>query len=99
MAYSASKFAMGFTNALMQEVRGRNKRVTALARSTVNTELAKSAGLKIGDKDHMMEPEDFESTIKDADRFMHLKWSFFDFLLFLSLSFWIGEFCVEKAVA
>lgn len=58
-AYSASKFAiMGFTEALMQELRRNNIRVTALAPSTVNTELAKNAGLKIGDEEHMMQPED-----------------------------------------
>lgn len=58
-AYSASKFAvMGFSEALMQEVRRNNIRVTALAPSTVNTELAVNAGLKIGDEEHMMQPED-----------------------------------------
>ena len=58
-AYSASKFAvMGLTESLMQEVRKHNIRVTALAPSTVNTELAVSVGLKIGDEDHMMQPED-----------------------------------------
>jgi 3-oxoacyl-[acyl-carrier protein] reductase len=58
-AYSASKFAvMGFTEALMQEVRRNNIRVTALTPSTVNTELAKNAGLKIGDEEYMMQPED-----------------------------------------
>ncbi|MFM9281410.1 3-ketoacyl-ACP reductase [Paenibacillus jiagnxiensis] len=58
-AYSASKFAvLGFTESLMQEVRKSNIRVTALTPSTVNTELASSAGLKIGDEDRMMQPED-----------------------------------------
>ncbi|WCK56798.1 3-ketoacyl-ACP reductase [Aneurinibacillus sp. Ricciae_BoGa-3] len=58
-AYSASKFAiMGMTESLMQEVRKNNIRVTALAPSTVNTELAKNAGLKIGEEEHMMQPED-----------------------------------------
>ncbi|WP_019421505.1 3-ketoacyl-ACP reductase [Paenibacillus sp. OSY-SE] len=58
-AYNASKFAvMGLTEALMQEVRKHNIRVTALTPSTVNTELAVSAGLKIGDEDRMMQPED-----------------------------------------
>ncbi|TVX89858.1 3-ketoacyl-ACP reductase [Paenibacillus agilis] len=58
-AYNASKFAvMGMTEALMQEVRKFNIRVTALTPSTVNTELATSAGLKIGDEDRMMQPED-----------------------------------------
>ncbi|MBD8498038.1 3-ketoacyl-ACP reductase [Paenibacillus arenosi] len=58
-AYNASKFAvMGMTEALMQEVRKFNIRVTALTPSTVNTELATNAGLKIGDEDRMMQPED-----------------------------------------
>ncbi|UHA74731.1 3-ketoacyl-ACP reductase [Paenibacillus sp. 481] len=58
-AYNASKFAvMGMTEALMQEVRKFNIRVVGLTPSTVNTELATSAGLKIGDEDRMMQPED-----------------------------------------
>ena len=58
-AYSASKFGvMGLTESLMQEVRKNNIRVTALTPSTVNTELAAKAGLKIGDEEHMMQPED-----------------------------------------
>ncbi|CAH8706699.1 3-ketoacyl-ACP reductase [Paenibacillus thiaminolyticus] len=58
-AYNASKFAvMGLTEALMQEVRKHNIRVTALTPSTVNTELAVNAGLKIGEEDRMMQPED-----------------------------------------
>ncbi|MCE5171180.1 3-ketoacyl-ACP reductase [Paenibacillus profundus] len=58
-AYNASKFAvMGLTEALMQEVRKHNIRVTALTPSTVNTELAVNAGLKIGDEERMMQPED-----------------------------------------
>ncbi|MBN3522594.1 3-ketoacyl-ACP reductase [Paenibacillus apiarius] len=58
-AYNASKFAvMGLTEALMQEVRKHNIRVTALTPSTVNTDLAVNAGLKIGDEDRMMQPED-----------------------------------------
>ncbi|AWB44006.1 3-ketoacyl-ACP reductase [Paenibacillus sp. CAA11] len=58
-AYCSSKFALlGLTEALMQEVRKSNIRVTALTPSTVNTELASGAGLKIGDEDRMMQPED-----------------------------------------
>jgi 3-oxoacyl-[acyl-carrier protein] reductase len=58
-AYCASKFAlMGFTESLMQEVRKSNIRVVALTPSTVNTDLAVNAGLKIGDEDWMMQPED-----------------------------------------
>lgn len=58
-AYSASKFGvLGFTESLMQEARKHNIRVTALTPSTVNTELASRAGLKIGSEDRMMQPED-----------------------------------------
>lgn len=58
-AYNASKFAvMGLTEAVLQEVRKNNIRVTALTPSTVNTDLAVNAGLKIGDEDRMMQPED-----------------------------------------
>ncbi|HZG16893.1 MAG TPA: 3-ketoacyl-ACP reductase [Candidatus Bathyarchaeia archaeon] len=58
-AYCASKFAvLGFTESVLQEVRKYNIRVTALTPSTVNTELAANAGLKIGDEDRMMQPED-----------------------------------------
>ncbi|MNO35448.1 Sepiapterin reductase [compost metagenome] len=58
-AYCASKFAlMGMTEALAQEVRKHNIRVVALTPSTVNTGLASNAGLKIGDEDRMMQPED-----------------------------------------
>ncbi|MDO7906419.1 3-ketoacyl-ACP reductase [Paenibacillus sp. JX-17] len=58
-AYCASKFAvLGMTESLMQEVRKSNIRVTALTPSTVNTELSVNAGLKIGDEDRMMQPED-----------------------------------------
>ncbi|OPA74045.1 3-ketoacyl-ACP reductase [Paenibacillus selenitireducens] len=72
-AYNASKFAvMGLTEALMQEVRKYNIRVTALTPSTVNTDLAVNAGLKIGDEDRMMQPEDVAelalATLKLSDR-------------------------------
>lgn len=63
-AYAASKFAvMGMTESLMQEVRKANIRVTALTPSTVNTELAAKAGLKIGDEDRMLQPEDVAELI------------------------------------
>ncbi|HUC93229.1 MAG TPA: 3-ketoacyl-ACP reductase [Paenibacillus sp.] len=63
-AYCASKFAvLGMTEALMQEVRKSNIRVTALSPSTVNTELAANAGLPIGDEDRMMQPEDVAELI------------------------------------
>ncbi|WP_411348242.1 3-ketoacyl-ACP reductase [Paenibacillus sp. WLX2291] len=63
-AYCASKFALiGMTEALMQEVRKSNIRVTALTPSTVNTPLAVNAGLSIGDEDRMMQPEDVAQLI------------------------------------
>jgi 3-oxoacyl-[acyl-carrier protein] reductase len=63
-AYCASKFAvLGLTEALMQEVRKSNIRVTALTPSTVNTDLAVNAGLKIGDEDRMMQSEDVAELI------------------------------------
>ena len=63
-AYSASKFAVfGLTESLMQEVRKHNIRVTALAPSTVVTELAKSANLITGDPERVMHPEDFAELI------------------------------------
>jgi len=66
-AYCASKFAvMGLTEALMQEVRKSNIRVTALTPSTVNTELASNAGLKIGDEDRMMQAEDMAELVLAA---------------------------------
>ncbi|CAM4285064.1 3-ketoacyl-ACP reductase [Paenibacillus tarimensis] len=66
-AYCASKFAvMGLTESLMQEVRKSNIRVTALTPSTVNTPLAVNAGLKIGEEDRMMQPEDVAELITAA---------------------------------
>ncbi|NRF90119.1 3-ketoacyl-ACP reductase [Paenibacillus frigoriresistens] len=66
-AYCASKHAvLGLTEALMQEVRKSNIRVTALTPSTVNTELAVKAGLPIGDEDRMMQAEDVAELILAA---------------------------------
>jgi 3-oxoacyl-[acyl-carrier protein] reductase len=63
-AYSASKFALfGLSESLMQEVRKHNIRVTALAPSTVVTELANSANLITGDPERVMHPEDFAELI------------------------------------
>jgi 3-oxoacyl-[acyl-carrier protein] reductase len=60
------------TESLMQEVRKSNIRVTALTPSTVNTELAVNAGLKIGDEERMMQAEDVAelalATLKLSDR-------------------------------
>ena len=63
-AYSASKFAVfGLSESLMQEVRKHNIRVTALAPSTVVTDLANSANLITGDPGRVMHPEDFAELV------------------------------------
>ncbi len=63
-AYSASKFGVfGLSESLMQEVRKHNIRVTAMAPSTVVTELANSANLITGDPERVMHPEDFAELI------------------------------------
>ena len=63
-AYSASKFGVfGLSESLMQEVRKHNIRVTALAPSTVVTDLAHSANLITGEEDRVMHPEDFAELI------------------------------------
>lgn len=63
-AYSASKFGVfGLSESLMQEVRKHNIRVTALAPSTIVTELAESANLITGDPERVMHPEDFAELI------------------------------------
>lgn len=63
-AYSASKFAVfGLSESLMQEVRKHNIRVTALAPSTIVTDLAQSANLLTGDVEKVMHPEDFAELI------------------------------------
>ena len=63
-AYSASKFGVfGLSESLMQEVRKHNIRVTALAPSTVVTDLAYSADLIKGNPERVMHPEDFAEFI------------------------------------
>ncbi|MBP2240567.1 3-oxoacyl-[acyl-carrier protein] reductase [Cytobacillus eiseniae] len=58
-AYSASKFGLiGLTESLAQEVRRNNIRVTALAPSTVATELAAQSNLINGNEEKYMQPED-----------------------------------------
>ncbi|MCQ4088057.1 3-ketoacyl-ACP reductase [Saccharibacillus sp. JS10] len=58
-AYCASKAGLiAMSEAVMQEVRKSNIRVVTLNPSTVNTELATSNNLPIGDDDRMMQPED-----------------------------------------
>ncbi|WP_247232896.1 3-ketoacyl-ACP reductase [Telluribacter sp. SYSU D00476] len=59
-AYSASKFGVfGLSESLMQEVRKHNIRVTAMAPSTIVTDLANSNKLITGDPERVMHPEDF----------------------------------------
>ena len=63
-AYSASKFGVfGLSESLMQEVRKHNIRVTALAPSTVVTDLAYNSNLISGDPDRVMHAEDFAEMI------------------------------------
>jgi 3-oxoacyl-[acyl-carrier protein] reductase len=63
-AYSASKFAVfGLSESLMQEVRKHNIRVTALAPSTVVTEMAQNANLITGDPARVMHPEDLAELV------------------------------------
>ena len=63
-AYSASKFAVfGLSESLMQEVRKHNIRVTAMAPSTIVTDLAYSANLITGDPERVMHPEDFAELV------------------------------------
>lgn len=63
-AYSASKFGlMGLTESLMQEVRKHNIRVTAMAPSTVLTELAVKSNLINNNEDRVMHPEDFAELV------------------------------------
>ena len=63
-AYSASKFGlMGLTEALMQEVRKHNIRVSALTPSTVATELALDNHLTDGNPAKVMQPEDIAEIV------------------------------------
>lgn len=63
-AYSASKFGViGLSESLMQEVRKQNIRVTALAPSTIVTDLAYSANLITGDPERVMHPDDFAELV------------------------------------
>ncbi|MDE3125313.1 MAG: 3-ketoacyl-ACP reductase [Bacteroidota bacterium] len=63
-AYSASKFGvMGLTESLMQEVRKHNIRVTAMAPSTVVTDLAIQSNLINNNEARLMHPEDFAELV------------------------------------
>lgn len=64
-AYSAAKFGIiGLTESLAQEVRRNNIRVSALAPSTVVTDLARDSGLIDDAKaERMMQPEDLAEVI------------------------------------
>ena len=66
-AYAASKAAvLSFTESLMPEVRKQGIRVTAVLPSTVNTELASSMGLPIGEESRMMQPGDVAQSVVAA---------------------------------
>jgi len=63
-AYSASKFGVfGLTESLAMEVRKHNIRVTALAPSTVATDLAVENNLTDGNPEKVMQPEDIAEFI------------------------------------
>jgi len=63
-AYSSSKFGvMGLSESLMYEVRKHNIRVTALAPSTVVTDLARNSNLINNNEERLMQPEDFAELI------------------------------------
>ena len=63
-AYSASKFGVfGLSESLMQEVRKHNIRVTALAPSTVVTELAYNNNLINNNENNVTHPEDLAELI------------------------------------
>ncbi|WP_432221978.1 3-ketoacyl-ACP reductase [Flavobacterium sp. TMP13] len=63
-AYSASKFAvLGLTEALMQEVRKHNIRVTALTPSTAATDMAIDLKLTDGNPEKVMQAEDIAELI------------------------------------
>lgn len=63
-AYSASKFGVfGLSESLMQEVRKHNIRVTALAPSTVVTELAYNNNLLNNNENNVTHPEDIAELI------------------------------------
>ncbi|RFM27548.1 3-ketoacyl-ACP reductase [Deminuibacter soli] len=63
-AYSASKFGLlGLTESLMLEVRKHNIRVSALAPSTIATDMAVDLKLTDGNPDKVLQPEDFAELI------------------------------------
>lgn len=68
-AYAASKAGViALTESLMAEVRKHDVRVILLNPSTVNTELAASLGLKIGEEDRMLQSEDVAEVLVSALR-------------------------------
>ena len=63
-AYSASKFAvMGLSDSLMKEVRKNNIRVCTLTPSTIATDMALELGITDGNKEKVVQPEDFAELI------------------------------------
>ncbi|UBV44750.1 3-ketoacyl-ACP reductase (plasmid) [Deinococcus taeanensis] len=68
-AYAASKAGViAFTESLMAEVRKHDIRVILLNPSTVNTDLAASLGLKIGEEDRMLQAGDVAEVLVSALR-------------------------------
>lgn len=63
-AYTASKFAVvGFSEALMMEVRKHNIRVSTLTPSTIATDMSLSLNLTDGNPDKVLQAEDFAELI------------------------------------
>ncbi|SJN51816.1 3-oxoacyl-[acyl-carrier protein] reductase [Sphingobacterium faecium PCAi_F2.5] len=63
-AYSASKFAViGMADSLMREVRKHNIRVCTLMPSTIASDMSKELGLTDGNRESVLQPEDFAELI------------------------------------
>lgn len=63
-AYSASKFAViGLSESLMKEVRKNNIRVSTLTPSTIATDMALELGITDGNRERVLQPEDFAELI------------------------------------
>lgn len=63
-AYSASKFGViGFSDALMREVRKNNIRVCTLTPSTIASDMSKDLKLTDGNPESVLQPEDFAELI------------------------------------
>jgi 3-oxoacyl-[acyl-carrier protein] reductase len=63
-AYSASKFAViGMSESLMKEVRKNNIRVFTYTPSTIASDMSLTLGITDGDKEKVLQPEDFAELI------------------------------------